>query len=225
VGLLDRGAPQHRDDVAHPGPARSAAEKKSLIATERDEAARTAWRNEATDLDPAQVVFLDETSTHTSLTRRYARAPRGMRAYGHVPRNHGHNVTLLAALTPDGIGPSMTIAGSIDSAAFTAYVRRFLVPSLRPGQVVILDNLSAHKSAAARAAIEAAGCELRFLPAYSPDFNPIELAFAKIKSRLRAAAARDPASLEQATAQAINRITPADARAYYAHCGFLLRRN
>ena len=115
--------------------------------------------------------------------------------YGQVPRNHGHNVTLLAALTPDGIGPSMTIAGSIDSAAFAAYVQRFLVPSLRPGQVVILDNLSAHKSAAAREAIEAAGVKLRFLPAYSPDFNPIELAFAKIKSRLRAAAARDRRSL------------------------------
>lgn len=171
------------------------------------------------------MVFLDETSTHTSLTRRYARAPKGIRAYGHVPRNHGHNVTLLAALTPDGIGPSMTITGSIDSAAFAAYVQHFLVPSLHPGQVVILDNLSAHKSVAAREAIEAAGCELRFLPAYSPDFNPIELAFAKFKSGLRAAAARDPASLETATAQAIDRITPTDARAFYAHCGFPLRRN
>lgn len=170
-------------------------------------------------------MFLDETSTHTSLCRRYARAPRGVRAYGYVPRNHGHNVTLLAALTPDGIGPSMTLAGSIDSAAFSAYVQRFLVPSLHPGQVVILDNLSAHKSATARQAIEAVGCELRFLPPYSPDFNPIELAFAKIKSRLRAAAARDPASLEQATAQAIARITPADAHAFYAHCGFPLRHN
>ena len=182
--------------------------------------ARVVWRAEAETLDPAQVVFLDETSTHTSLCRRYARAPRGVRAYGHVPRNHGHNVTLLAALTPEGIGPSMTIAGSIDGAAFAAYVQRFLVPSLRPGQVVILDNLSAHKSATARQAIEAAGCELRFLPAYSPDFNPIELAFAKLKSRLRAAAARDTETLHAATAAAIDGITPADARAFYAHCGF-----
>ena len=184
-----------------------------------------AWRDEAADLDPAQVVFLDETSTHTSLCRRYARAPKGIRAYGQVPRNHGHNVTLLAALTPDGIGPSMTITGSIDSAACAAYVQRFLVPSLHPGQVVILDNLSAHKSPAARQAIEAAGCELRFLPAYSPDFNPIELAFAKLTARLRAAAARDPARLEQATAQAIDTITPTDARAFYAHCGFPLEHN
>ena len=181
------------------------------------------WREDTADLDPAQVVFLDETSTHTSLARRYARAPRGARAYGQVPRNHGHNVTLLAALTPDGIGPSMTIAGSIDSVAFVAYIQTFLVPSLRPGQVVILDNLSAHKSAVARDAIEAAGCELRFLPAYSPDFNPIELAFSKIKSHLRAAAARDPETLNRATAAAIDRITPADARAFYAHCGFPLR--
>ena len=171
------------------------------------------------------MVFLDETSTHTSLCRRYARAPRGIRAVGHVPRNHGHNVTLLAALTPAGIGPSMTLAGSIDSAAFAAYVQHFLVPSLHPGQVVILDNLSAHKSMAARAAIEAAGCELRFLPAYSPDFNPIELAFAKIKSSLRAAAARDAETLHTATAVAIDRITPADTRAFYAHCGFPLKTN
>ena len=183
------------------------------------------WRDDTANLDPSQVVFLDETSTHTSLCRRYARALKGLRAYGHVPRNHGHNVTLLAALTPDGIGPSMTITGSIDSAAFTAYVERFLVPSLHPGQVVILDNLSAHKSAAARDAIEAAGCDLRFLPAYSPDFNPIELAFAKIKSRLRAAAARDPEALHRVTATAIDRITPADARAFYAHCGFPLESN
>lgn len=176
-------------------------------------------------LDPAQVIFLDETNPHTSLCRRYARAPKGVRAYGQVPRNHGHNVTLLAALTPDGIGPCMTITGAIDSAAFTAYVQTFLVPSLHPGQVVILDNLSAHKSATAREAIEAAGCELRFLPAYSPDFNPIELAFAKFKSRLRVAAARDPEALQVATATAIDRITPADARAFYAHCGFPLRTN
>ena len=163
----------------------------------------------------AQVVFLDETSTHTSLCRRYARAPRGIRAYGRVPRNHGHNVTLLAALTPAGIGPSMTLTGAIDSAAFTAYVQPFLVPSLHPGQVVILDNLSAHKSAAARQAIEAVGCELRFLPAYSPDFNPIELAFAKIKSRLRAAAARDTAAWK--------RHCPGDRSHHPCRCPRLLR--
>ena len=187
--------------------------------------ARTQWRAVTEALDPARVIFLDETSTHTSLTRRYARAPRGARAYGHVPRNHGHNVTLLASLTPAGIGPSMTITGSIDSAAFTAYVQRFLVPSLHPGQVVILDNLSAHKAAAARDAIEAAGCELRFLPAYSPDFNPIELAFAKLKSRLRTSAARNVEALHTATAAAIDTITSADAHAFYAHCGFPLRTN
>lgn len=117
----------------------------------------------------------------------------------------------------------MTITGSIDSAAFAAYVQRFLVPSLRPGHVVILDNLSAHKTAAAREAIAAAGCKLRCLPAYSPDFHPIELAFAKIKSVLRAAAARDPATLQDATAAAIDRITPTEPRAFYAHCGFPLR--
>lgn len=171
------------------------------------------------------MLFLDETSTHTSLCRRYARAPRGVRAYGHVPRNHGHNVTLLAALTPNGIGPSMTITGSIESAAFAADVPHFLVPSLRPGQVVILDNLRVHQSTTVRDAMAAAGCELRFLPAYSPDFNPIALAFAKIKSHLRAAAARDTEMLHRATAAAINGITPDDARAFSAHCGFPLGTN
>ena len=119
----------------------------------------------------------------------------------------------------------MTIAGSLDSAAFAAYVQCFLEPTLRPGQVVILDNLSAHKGAGTRAAIEAARCELRFLPAYSPDCNPIELAFAKIKSRLRAVAARTTATLDRATATTIDAITSADARAVYTHCGFPLGTN
>lgn len=173
-------------------------------------------------LDPAALVFIDETSTHTAMTRRRARAPRGQRAFGYVPRNHGPNTTLLAALTPAGIGPALTIAGSVTGAAFTAYAHRVLAPSLRPGQVVVLDNLSAHKQAAARLAVEAVGAQLLFLPAYSPDFNPIELAFAKIKAQLRAAATRTPEDLLAATAVAIDAVSPADAHGFYAHCGFSL---
>ena len=159
------------------------------------------------------------------MTRRRARAPRGERAIGRVPRNHGPNVTLLAALTPEGIGPALVLPGAVDGAAFAVYAERVLAPHLRPGQVVVLDNLSAHKSEAARTAIEAAGGRLLFLPSYSPDFNPIELAFAKVKERLRAAAARTPDGLVAATASAIDTISAADARSFYAHCGFPLPAN
>ena len=200
-----------------------AAQKKSLIAAEREETARAVWRNEVAPLNPADLVFVDETSTHTAMTRRRARAPRGKRAVGHVPRNHGPNVTLLAALTPAGIGPAVAIPGAVDSAAFLAYAERVLAPSLRPGQVVVLDNLSAHKGESARHAVEAVGARLLFLPAYSPDFNPIELAFAKVKERLRAAAQRTPDGLLAATAAAIDAVSAADARGFYAHCGFPLR--
>jgi transposase len=159
------------------------------------------------------------------MTRHRARAPRGERAVGRVPRNHGPNITLLAALTPAGIGPALTIAGSVTGTAFAAYAQRVLAPSLRPGQVVVVDNLSAHKGEAARRAVEAVGAHLLFLPAYSPDFNPIELAFAKIKAQLRAAAERTPEGLLAATAQAIDAITAADAHGFYAHCGFPLPGN
>ena len=173
-------------------------------------------------LAPADLIFVDETSTHTALTRRRARAPRGERAVGRVPRNHGPNVTLLAALTPEGIGPALSLTGGVTGAAFAAYAARLLAPSLRPGQVVILDNLSAHKRAEARQAIEAVGARLLFLPPYSPDFNPIELAFAKIKERLRAAATRTPDALLAATATAIDAVSATDAHGFYAHCGFPL---
>ena len=171
MGGDDRRRRQPGDDVAGAAASRLAAQKKSLIAAERDEAARAAWRVEAATLDPADLVFVDETSTHTALTRRRARAPRGERAVGRTPRNHGPNVTLLAALTPAGIGPAVAIPGAVDGAAFVAYAEQVLAPSLRPGQVVVLDNLSAHKSEGARTAVEAVGARLLFLPAYSPEFQ------------------------------------------------------
>lgn len=193
-----------------------------MRAAERDEAARAAWRTAAEDLDPAALVFVDETSTNTAMTPRTARAPRGERAVGTAPRNHGPNVTLLAALTPAGAGPALAVAGAADGAAVELYVREALAPSLRPGQVVVLDNLSAHRGDGVRAAVEAAGARLLFLPPYSPDFNPIELAFAKVKPRLRRAAARAVDPLVAATGEALGAVTAADARAYYAHCGFPL---
>jgi DDE superfamily endonuclease len=199
-----------------------AAQKKSLIATERDEAARAAWRQEAVRLDPAQFVFVDERGTHTSLTRRRARAPRGERAVGRVPRNHGPNVTLFAALTPRGIGPAMVVKGGADRPACETYVRQVLVPSLRSGQVVVMDRLNVHRGAAIQALIEGAGCRLLLLPSYSPDFTPIEQAFAKIKTQLRAAEARTFDTLVAAIGIALDTVTPDDARGCFAHCGFIL---
>jgi transposase len=203
--------------------ARPHAQKKRLTAAERDPAARAAWWDEVAWLDPADLVLVDETSTHTALTRARARAPRGEPAVGAAPRNHGPNVTLLAALAPGGIGPSLVVAGAVDRAVFADFVAELLVPSLRPGQVVVWDNLSVHKGDRARALVEAAGCRLRFLPPYSPDFNPIEPAFAALTTDLRRAAARPPAALERAIGDGLDAITPDHARAFFAHCGYPLR--
>lgn len=222
MGRGDRRPRQPGDDVAGGAAAGLDAQKKSLRAAARDEDARAAWREQAAALDPAALVFVDETSTNTAMTPRTARAPRGQRAVGSAPRNHGPHVTLLAALTPDGVGPAMALPGALDGPAFALYAERVPAPALRPGQVVVLDNLSAHKNDDARKAVEAAGGRLLFLPAYSPDFNPIELAFAKVKPALRRAAARTPDDLLAATAAAIDAVTASDARGYYAHCGFPL---
>jgi hypothetical protein len=136
------------------------------------------------------LVFVDECGTHTSMTRLRARAPKGQRAYGKVPRNRGKNTTLLASMTGGGMGPCMAVVGSTTKAVFEAYVQRALAPSLRPGQVVVMDNLGAHRGDRVRALMEARGCSLLYLPPYSPDFSPIEEAFSKIKALLRACLVR-----------------------------------
>jgi transposase len=206
--------------VAGHRPARLDPQKKTLSASEQDPAARAAWREEVETLDPATFVFVDETSTTIALTRRYARAPRGQRARGQVPRNHGRPTTLLAALSPAGLGAAMTLEGAANTDAFLAYLRELLCPTLQPGQLVILDNVSFHRADAVRELIEAVGCRVLFLPPYSPDFNPIEHAFSKIKALLRAAGARTQAALEAAIADAVDAITTADALGWFRHCGY-----
>ena len=205
-------------------PAGLDAQKKTLAASERDEQARATWREAVATRDPAQVVFVDESSTHTSLTRLYGWAPHDQRATGSVPRNHGHNTTLVAALTPDGLlEPWLLIAGAMDDARpLSGTSATSWRPELQPGQVVVLDNLSAHKSPSLREALAARGCDLLFLPAYSPDFTPIEQAFSKVKAILRGLGARTQEALQEAVRLAIATITPDDAAAWFANAGYPL---
>ncbi len=193
-----------------------------MRAAERDETARTAWRTEVAALDPTTLVFVDESGTNTAMTPRSGRAPRGERAVGRAPRNHGPNVFLLAALPPDGMGPALVVKGATDRSAFTAYMRGALVPSLRPGQTVLLDNLRVHKSEEIRTLVEEAGCHLCFLPPDSPDVALIEPAFAQVKQALRRAEARSCETLVAAIGQALDAVSPADARGFFAHCGYPL---
>ena len=139
-----------------------------------------------------------------------------------MPRNHGHNTTLVAALTPDGLHEPWMIEGAMNTETFAWYIREQLAPRLRPGQVVVLDNLSAHKAASIREALAARGCEVLFLPPYSPDFTPIEQAFSKLKAILRGLGARTQEALQEAGRRAIEAITPDDAAAWFAHAGYLL---
>jgi transposase len=197
------------------------AKKRSVAASERDADARAAWWDETVTLPVEQFVFLDETGTNTAMTVRYGWAPRGQRTTGVAPRNHGPNVTLVTTLSLAGLGPSMVIDGPMTTLAFEAYIEHLLVPALRSGQIVVLDNLSVHTGLRVRRLIEAAGCTLRFLPAYSPDFNPIEWAFSKLKTWLRQVAARTTTTLDAAIADGLDRITVTDARGWFAGCGYL----
>jgi transposase len=154
------------------------------------------------------------------MTRRYGRAPRGSRAYGSAPVNYGKNLTIIAALGVDGLSAPMTIEGATDGAVFTAYVQQVLAPTLRPGEIVIMDNLGAHKVEGIRQAIEACGAQVLYLPPYSPDMNPIEQCWSKIKTALRSIAARSSQALDEAITQVIATIRPADVRGWFKHCGY-----
>jgi transposase len=154
------------------------------------------------------------------MTRLYARAPKGERAYGSVPRNRRLNTTLIASMTLQGaMGEAMAVEGSTKAFVFEAYVEHFLCPTLKEGQIVVMDNLGAHKTQRVGELIKERGCELWFLPAYSPDLNPIEEAFSKVKAHLRKAATRTKEALVEALAEALSAITPRDAAGWFARCG------
>lgn len=183
-------------------------------------AAREAWFEGQLDLDPERVVFIDETAAATNMERRYGRAPRGERCRIAVPHGHYRTTTVTAALRASGPFAISLMDGATTGARFLAYVTDTLVPALTPGDTVVLDNLACHKVAGVRKSIEAAGAHLLYLPAYSPDFNPIEMAFAKLKAFLRTAAARTVSDLWAAIRQAFTRFTPAECRNYLESAGY-----
>jgi transposase len=168
----------------------------------------------------ARLIFIDETGINLSMTRTHARAPAGVRAVDAVPKNWGDNITVTAALTLDGIVAPMMLYGAMNARAFEAYVEQCLAPELRPGDVVVLDKLNAHKTEQVRALVEATGARLVFLPGYSPDFNPIEHAWSKLKALLRKVGARTVRKLARALRWALLEITSDDAHGWISHCGF-----
>ncbi len=173
-------------------------------------------------VEPERLIFVDECGTHTSLAPIYGYAPRGERLYLSVPRGRAKNTTLLSSMTLEGMGPSLSVEGATTARVFETYVEKVLLPSLEPGQIVMMDNLSAHRPKRIKELIEQGGCELVYLPTYSPDYNPIEEAFAKIKNFLRKAAARTKEALIEAIAAALSAITAEDIRGYFQHAGYRL---
>ena len=190
-------------------------------ALERDEWLRAAWRVlVARKTDSKRLVFVDEMGAHTSLSPLRAWSRRGERARCAGPRNRGKNTTLLSSMSAEGMGPSLAITGAVDARVFEAYLERVLLPELAPGRIVVMDNLCAHKTQKVRELVEGAGCELLYLPPYSPDLNPIEEAFSKIKGILRRVEARTRDALVEALGPAISSVTEEDARSFFGHCGY-----
>jgi transposase len=200
--------------------------QKTLRAAEQDRAdlvaARAAWRTELAEVDPARLVFLDESGIDTRLTRAYARAARGERAPGKVPWGHWKRLTVIGALACDGVVACMSIAAATSTAVFRAFVEQVLAPALRnrPDAIVVMDNLAAHKAEAVRQALTAARIDHRYLPAYSPDLNPIEPCWSKLKTRFRAEEARTLDALEAELGPALATITAQDAQSWFRRCGY-----
>jgi transposase len=196
---VNRAAEQDRPDVA---------------------AQREQWRAGQATLDVEKLVFVDETWVSTNMSRRYGRAPRGERLIGSVPHGHWKTTTFVAALRAGGMTAPLVIDGAMNGDWFVAYVEQLLVPTLKPGDVVVMDNLSSHKRVRVRQAIEEAGGTLLFLPPYSPDLNPIEQAFAKLKALLRKAGERTVEGLWSFLGQALDLFAPEECRNYLRHCGY-----
>jgi transposase len=198
--------------------------KKTLIAAEQelDDVARkrSEWKRDQTQIDPEHVVFIDETWAKTNMTRTYGRSERGTRVIEHVPCGRWETTTFVGALRADGFVAPLTVDGPINGCVFLSWVEQHLVPTLSAGDVVVMDNLSSHKVAGVREAIESVGAELRYLPPYSPDLNPIELAFSKLKKLLRDGAERTVDKLWNLCGRILDEFTPQECRNYFKHCGY-----
>ena len=181
---------------------------------------RRAWIETQPALDLEKLVFVDETGASTKMARRSGRAMRGQRCRAPVPHGHWKTTTFVGALRLSGMTAPMVLDGAMHGAAFLAYVEQVLVPALEPGDIVVMDNLACHRSAAVRDAIQGAGAELRFLPPYSPDFNPIEMAFSTLKAPLKRRAACTVTELWQAIGEATDNFTPAECQNYFAAAGY-----
>jgi len=182
--------------------------------------ARERWVEEQAGFDPSRLVFIDETGASTKMARRHGRAKRGERCRAAIPHGHWKTTTFTAGLRIDGVMAPLVLDGPMYGAAFLAYAEQVLVPELQPGDIVVMDNLPAHKISGVRKAIEAAGATLLYLPPYSPDFNPIEMAFSKLKAMLRKAAARTLPDLWEVIAQSIEMFTPAECHNFFKAAGY-----
>ena len=183
-------------------------------------AQREAWRERVPQIDPHRLVFLDESGAKTNMTRLYGRIIGGGRLVDRTPHGHWCTTTILSSLPLDGSTAAMVIEGATDRDVFEAYVQQVLISSLRPGDIVVMDNLAPHKAATIIAAIEMAGAEVWFLPPYSPDLNPIEKLWSKVKALLRSAKARTEEALLRAIAVALEAVCPSDARGWFSSCGY-----
>ena len=187
--------------------------------------ARAVWQQEIATVDPATLVFLDETSTQTILTRTRGRAPRGQRVVGQVPRNHGQNHTCLMAISPTAVVAPLVVPGAVDGQVFQQWLTTWLLPGLPRGTTIVLDNLSVHRNPKVRKAITAAHGHVCYLPSYSPDFNPIEQIFATLKTYLRGVGARSPDTLLTAIGDGVNQVTRQQIATCYRDCGYKLPKD
>lgn len=195
-----------------------------MAASERNNYKRGWFRRRARDLNHRRFLFVDESAVNTAMTRRYGRAPRGERVYDSAPRNYGAHTSVIGAMGLRGLVAMLSVEGAVDTLCFDAYAEQVLGPQLRRGDVVVLDNLGAHKASRIEEVAERRGAQVLWLPPYSPDYSPIEQCWSKIKSYLRGAKARTAAALDKALAQAIKLVTKADIRGWFKHCGYSLAR-
>jgi transposase len=195
-----------------------------MRAAERNNYKRGWFRRRARSLSHRRFVFVDESAVNTAMTRRYGRAPRGERAHDSAPRNYGTHTSVIGAMGLRGLVATLAVEGAVDAEVFNAYAERVLGPRLRRGDVVVLDNLTAHRASRVEQVAEARGAQVLWLPPYSPDYSPIEQCWSKIKSHLRGAKARTREHLEEALAAALRLVTKADIRGWFKHCGYSLAR-